>query len=75
MRAGLDIARLWMEGPGAVFNVQGRTDTASAGIMQVCLQAICALLSAALLSLASLLRAYMYSCQLAMGVMHVCALS
>ena len=38
VRAGLDIARLFMEGPSAIFNVQGRIDSSAANsIMQVCL--------------------------------------
>lgn len=35
MRAGLDIARLWLDGNAAIFNVQGREDNGQIAIMQV----------------------------------------
>ena len=35
MRSGLDIARLWMDGDAAIFNVQGREDNGHIAIMQV----------------------------------------
>lgn len=36
MRAGLDIARLWLDGPSTVFNVEGRTEPdGQVHIMQV----------------------------------------
>ena len=35
MRSGLDIARLWMDGEAAIFNVQGREDNGHIAIMQV----------------------------------------
>ena len=35
VRSGLDIARLWMDGDAAIFNVQGREDNGHIAIMQV----------------------------------------
>ncbi len=35
VRSGLDIARLWMDGEAAIFNVQGREDNGHIAIMQV----------------------------------------
>lgn len=35
VRAGLDIARLWLDGNAAIFNVQGREDNGHMAIMQV----------------------------------------
>jgi C-terminal processing protease CtpA/Prc len=35
VRSGLDIARLWMDGEAAIFNVQGREDNSHIAIMQV----------------------------------------
>lgn len=35
VRAGLDIARLWLDGNAAIFNVQGREDNSHMAIMQV----------------------------------------
>ncbi len=35
MRAGLDIARLWLDGNAAIFNVQGREDNGHMAITQV----------------------------------------
>ena len=39
VRSGLDIARLWMDGEAAIFNVQGREDNGHIAIMQVRLYA------------------------------------
>ena len=39
VRSGLDIARLWMDGEAAIFNVQGREDNGHIAIMQVAVSA------------------------------------
>ena len=35
VRAGLDIARIWLDGDAPIFNVQGREDNGHIAIMQV----------------------------------------
>jgi len=35
LRAGLDVARLWLDGEAAVFNVQGRDEEGRMAVTQV----------------------------------------
>ena len=35
LRAGLDVARLWLDGEAAVFNVQGRDEDGRMAVTQV----------------------------------------
>ena len=45
MRAGLDIARLWLPGEAAILTVEGRDIAGAAAVLQVCLLPICCLLT------------------------------